>query len=66
MDKADPRCACFHHHIAPAALILIGLAFILNALGFLSDTLLTLSWPSLLILAGLAKLMGPSCRCCKR
>jgi hypothetical protein len=64
MDKADPRCSCLHHQVAPAALVLIGLAFLGNALGWLSDTLLTLSWPTLLVIAGLAKLTGPRCRCC--
>ncbi len=66
MDKADPRCSCFHHQIAPAAIVLIGLLFVANALQVLSDGILALSWPALLVIAGLAKLMGPSCKCCKR
>lgn len=64
MDKADPKCPCLHHHVAPAAIVLIGLAFLGNALGFVSDALLALSWPVLLIIAGFAKLLGKGCRCC--
>jgi hypothetical protein len=66
MDKADPRCHCLHHYLAPIALVSIGLAFVANALGWLPGPALTLSWPTLLVAAGLAKLGGPSCRCCTR
>ncbi len=64
MDKVDPRCACAHHQIAPVAIVLIGLDFLGNAIGAIPDALLAMTWPALLIIAGLAKLAGPRCRCC--
>ena len=64
MDKADPRCSCGHHQVAPIAIVLIGLDFLANALGFIPDAVLAMSWPVLLVIAGGAKLFGPRCRCC--
>lgn len=65
MDMTDPLCTCHHHRIAPIALVLIGLDFLANALGLVSDGFLAVSWPILLVVAGLAKLLGRTCRCCR-
>lgn len=65
MDKANPSCRCLHHLVAPAAIVLIGLDFLANALGLVSDSLLSLTWPALLVVAGVMKLAGQGCRCCK-
>lgn len=64
MDKVDPRCACAHHQVVPVAIVLIGLDFLANALGLVPDALLAMTWPVLLVVAGVAKLAGPGCHCC--
>ncbi|HYD93243.1 MAG TPA: hypothetical protein VEB18_02175 [Candidatus Paceibacterota bacterium] len=66
MDKVDPTCKCTHHAIAPVAIVLIGLDFLGHAAGLISDTFLSLSWPALLVIAGLVKLAGHDCRCCAK
>ncbi len=64
MDKVDPQCSCSHHHIAPVAIVLIGLDFLGNAIGLIPDAFLAMTWPVLLIIAGLVKFTGRRCRCC--
>lgn len=64
MDKVNPHCSCVHHAFAPLALVLIGIAFLLNALGILSSGFLAIAWPILLIGAGVVKLLGRQCMCC--
>lgn len=66
MDKANPDCACQHHNVAPFALIGIGLVFLMNAIGVLQDSFAAVTWPILLIIAGLAKVSGRECACCGR
>jgi hypothetical protein len=69
MDQTQPQsgehCSCPHHKMVPIFIVLIGLAFLLNALGVLSDRLTALAWPTLLMLIGLQKLFGGCCKCCK-
>lgn len=58
-------CKCHHHKIVPLVIVLIGLAFLLQALGILDMMTVAIAWPVLLIVAGLAKLSGRKCGCCK-
>lgn len=46
-------------------IVLIGLAFLLSALGILGSMTVAFLWPVFLIIAGLAKLGGRNCACCK-
>ncbi len=57
-------CKCHHHKIVPLMIVLIGLAFLLQALGIMEPMTVALAWPVLLIVAGLAKLSGRKCACC--
>ena len=56
------KCAC--HKMVPALIMLIGLAFLLQALGVLSASFVALAWPVLLILIGLKKMTAGMCGCC--
>ncbi len=57
-------CSCAHHKIVPLMIILIGLAFLLQAFGVVSGMIVSFVWPALLIIAGVGKLKGRDCPCC--
>jgi hypothetical protein len=59
-------CACPHHKITPLIFILIGLVFLLKAMGAMSAVTVSYSWPLLVIIYGLAKIMGGSCGCYRK
>lgn len=63
---AGPACKCVHHQMVPLFIVLIGLTFLLQAFGVLSDYFVSLAWPILLILIGLQKMFGRMCKCCPR
>ena len=48
--------------VGPIAIILIGVAFLLNAFTIVSSYAVSIAWPILLIIAAAGKL----CRCCCR
>lgn len=62
--KNGETCSCPHHTIIPILVILFGLAFLLQALGVVSEYFTGVAWPILVILAGLQKLFGSRCKCC--
>lgn len=53
-------CGCAHHWIGAVAIILIGVSFLLTAFGVYSESVNSIVWPILLIIAAAGKL----CRCC--
>jgi hypothetical protein len=57
-------CKCPHHKVMPVAIILIGLAFLLETFNILSASSVAIIWPVLLIIIGAVKLGG--CKCCKQ
>ncbi len=57
-------CGCMHHKMGPLLIILIGLSFLLKALGMLDAGQVDMIWPILLILLGLTKLTKGMCKCC--
>ncbi len=57
-------CKCPHHVVVPVLITLIGVAFLLQALGVLSAYANSIIWPILLILIGLQKAFGSLCKCC--
>ena len=61
----DCSCKCFHHMIVPMCIILIGLAFLLQSLDLVSAMFVNYSWPVLLIVIGLMKMLGSGCACCR-
>ncbi|MDO8499840.1 MAG: DUF5668 domain-containing protein [bacterium] len=58
------KCGCLHHKTVPVFITLIGLSFLLTALGVLGEVTNSYVWPVLLILIGLQKLLGGMCKCC--
>lgn len=58
----EGMCGCGHHKVGPLLISLIGLLFLLKALGYMSAATLDVAWPVLLILIGLMK--GGMCKCC--
>ncbi len=56
-------CKCPHHKVVPVALILIGLAFLLQTFNVISGALVAMIWPVLVIIIGIVKLGG--CKCCR-
>jgi hypothetical protein len=57
-------CKCYHHKVIPVSIILIGVAFLLETLGILTDFALNMIWPVLLIVIGGTKLGARVCKCC--
>jgi len=57
-------CKCPHHKVVPGLIVLIGLAFLLQALNVVSAGFVGVVWPCLLILVGLQKMFSGMCRCC--
>jgi uncharacterized membrane protein YhaH (DUF805 family) len=59
-------CKCVCHKMLGFLVALIGLVLLLGKLDIITQRLVDLSWPTLLILAGLKKAMGKGpCKCCK-
>jgi hypothetical protein len=59
-------CRCGHHKVVPVLVILIGIAFLLGALGVLTAGFVGLAWPIGLILIGAVKLGSGGCKCYAR
>lgn len=57
-------CKCPHHKAVPLFIVLIGLVFLLRALGTISMSAADVAWPILLMAIGLQKMMGGMCKCC--
>lgn len=64
--NTQSHCTCAHHKTMPAFLILIGLSFLLTHFNIISENLNAIVWPSLVVLLGLSKLRGGSCKCYMR
>jgi energy-converting hydrogenase Eha subunit C len=65
MPMHEKHCKCPHHKVVPLAIILIGLAFLLQALNYLSVGAVAIIWPILIIIIGLMKLTRGMCKCYK-
>lgn len=57
-------CKCPHHRAKGFFVFLIGLAFLLKALGVLGSDFVDMAWPILLILIGLKTMFKGMCKCC--
>lgn len=57
-------CKCPHHKVLPAIIVLIGLDFLLGTVGVFTWGFVDISWPVLVIIAGLMKMNQGSCKCC--
>jgi hypothetical protein len=58
------KCGCGHHKVFPILVILFGLAFLLAQVNVLSWNFVGVTWPILVIIAGIMKLCGGMCKCC--
>ena len=56
-------CPCGHHKIMPLLIILFGIIFLLSSLSVMSMAMAYVLGSVIVILAGLAKLFGGSCKC---
>jgi hypothetical protein len=56
-------CSCPHHKVVPLLIVLIGVAFLLQALGVLTAETVSMVWPIGLILIGLMKMSKGMCGC---
>jgi uncharacterized membrane protein len=65
-NQMGPACNCPHHRAMPIFIVLIGLLFLLNALGYIGMHAVAVTWPIIVILAGLQKMMQRRCNCCNR
>ena len=59
-------CGCMCHKACGALLVVGGLAFLAQAMTWLTPMTVSYIWPVLVILAGLMKMMDGKCKCCKR
>lgn len=66
MTNADGKCCCPCHRMLGILVILFGLTFLLGALGVLSARIVSLAWPSLIILGGLKITCKGMCKCCSQ
>jgi len=57
-------CKCPHHKAMPWIIILIGLDFFLGAIGVLTSSFVSVTWPILVIVIGVVKLVR--CGCCSK
>jgi len=61
---AGKKCKCPHHKVAPIAIGLIGVVFLLEAFSIISPEITAIVWPILLIIAAGTKAFGRRCSCC--
>ncbi len=64
MPGKGMTCKCPHHKAIPVLIILIGLDFLLGATGTLSWNFVDVTWPILLMIGGIVKLVR--CGCCSK
>lgn len=57
-------CGCCHHKVMPVLVTLFGVVFLLGAFEVLAADVVGIIWPIIVIVGGLSKLFGGSCKCC--
>jgi hypothetical protein len=57
-------CKCPHHKTMSWFLILVGLDFLLGAVGILTAGFVSITWPILVIILGCMKMVR--CNCCSK
>ena len=57
-------CKCPHHKMVPMMIFVVGLLFFLNTVNVITTGALNTLWPIAVMIAGLTKMMGSSCKCC--
>ena len=64
MSMGGKTCGCGHHKVLPILVILFGLDFLLASFSVVSMGFLGMTWPILVIIAGIVKLV--KCGCCMK
>lgn len=59
-------CPCPHHKMLPLLLVAFGLVFFLGNLNILTQAAVTMTWPVIVMAAGLMKMMQSKCKCCSQ
>jgi hypothetical protein len=62
----EKMCNCPHHKFFPFAVLVVGVLFLLQALGVALGNWFNIVWPILLILWALKKMSKGSCKCCDK
>lgn len=57
-------CKCPHHNMKPLLVVLFGLDFLGGAMGWWGIDFVNVSWPILVIIAGVMKMTEGKCKCC--
>jgi hypothetical protein len=64
MPSKGMMCNCPHHQVVPMLIVLIGADFLAGAVGVLSGMFVSITWPILLALIGIVKMVR--CNCCAK
>jgi len=59
-------CHCGHHKMMPVLVIIFGLVFLLAEFNVLTWGFVNVTWPILIIIFGVGKLMSGKCTCCAK
>jgi hypothetical protein len=62
--SACTPCRCTHHAVVPILAIIIGLEFFFAEIGVLTWGFVNVTWPLIVVIAGIAGLANRRCRCC--
>lgn len=62
--KCGNGCKCVCHKMPGLLIALIGVTFLLGHFGAISEDLVSVIWPVILILIGLKKACRGICKCC--
>ena len=56
-------CSCAHHFIIPFLVFILGVAFLLYNLGYITPAAMNVVWPSLIALGGIQLMISRRCKC---
>ena len=62
--SGSKNCSCKHHKIVPAAILIVGIIFVLQSFSILPGLSSMLVFGVLLVIVGWMKIMGRKCKCC--
>lgn len=65
-EHETSQCGCPCHMMMGIFVVLLGLTFLLGNVGVLTQYLVGILWPSIVILAGLKKMFAGKCKCCAK
>ena len=60
------KCGCMCHKMVGLLVVLFGLLFLAQAFEWLGASTVAMTWPVLVVLAGLKCMMAGYCKCCSK